>query len=142
MAEDICRRLRLSSHDTERVAELVRHHLRFKDFPKMRRSTQIRFLRMEGFEEHLELHRLDCLASHGMVDNYELARKMLEEIPPQEIKPPRLLNGHDLIRAGYRPGPKFKKILQTVEDAQLDGQIQTVEDALHLVRGIFPLVDI
>jgi len=141
MAEEICRRLRLSSRDTERVVELVRHHLRFKDFPQMRRSTQIRFLRMEGFEEHLELHRLDCLASHGMLDNYHLAKKMLEEIPPEEIKPPRLLSGHDLIRAGYAPGPEFKKILQAVEDAQLEGKIQTKEGALHLIRGNFPLTN-
>ncbi|HVB29347.1 MAG TPA: CCA tRNA nucleotidyltransferase [Terriglobia bacterium] len=141
MAEEICSRLRLPSRDTERVAELVRHHLRFKDFPQMRRSTQIRFLRMEGFEEHLELHRLDCLASHGMLDNYDLARKMLEEIPPEEIKPPRLLSGHDLIREGYPPGPEFKKILQAVEDAQLEGQIHTKEDALRLIRGNFPLTD-
>ncbi|MCL5005688.1 MAG: CCA tRNA nucleotidyltransferase [Acidobacteria bacterium] len=141
MAEEICTRFRLSSRDTERVAELVRHHLRFKDFPRMRRSTQIRFLRMQGFEEHLELHRLDCLASHGMLDNYYMARRMLEEMPPQEIKPPRLLTGHDLVRAGYRPGPEFKTILQAVEDAQLEGQIRTKEDALHLVRGNFPLVD-
>lgn len=141
MAEEICRHLRLSSRDTERVVELVRHHLRFKDFPQMRRSTQIRFLRMEGFEEHLELHRLDCLASHGMLDNYHLARKMLEEIPPEEIKPPRLLSGHDLIRAGYPPGPEFKKILQAVEDAQLEGKIQTKEGALHLIRGNFPLTN-
>jgi len=139
MAEDICLRLRFSSRDTERVAELVRHHLRFKDFPQMRRSNQIRFLRMEGFSEHLELHRLDCLASHGMLDNYRLAKKMLEEIPAQEIKPPRLLSGHDLIREGYPPGPEFKQILQAVEDAQLEGQIGTKEAALHLVRENFPL---
>ncbi len=141
MAEEICRRLRLPSRVTEQVAELVRHHLRFKDFPRMRRSTQIRFLRMEGFQEHLELHRLDCLASHGMLENYHQARQMLEELPVQEIKPPRLVSGHDLIREGYAPGPKFKEILQATEDAQLEGQIRTKEDALHLVRQNFPLTN-
>jgi poly(A) polymerase len=141
MAEEICHRLRLSSHDTARVAELVRHHLRFKDFPRMRRSTQIRFLRMEGFSEHLELHRLDCLASHGMLDNYDQAKKMLEEIPAEEIKPPRLLTGQDLIREGYTPGPRFKEMLQAAEDAQLERQIHTKEAALHLVRENFPLTD-
>ncbi len=141
MAEDICRRLRLSLRDTTRVVELVRHHLRFKDFPKMRRSTQLRFLRMEGFEEHLELHRLDCLASHGKLDNYRLAKKMLDEIPREQIKPPRLVSGHDLIRQGYNPGPQFKKILQAIEDAQLEGKIHTKEDALHLLREDFPSTD-
>ncbi|HET7213993.1 MAG TPA: CCA tRNA nucleotidyltransferase [Terriglobia bacterium] len=138
MAEEICKRLRLSGRDTERVVELVRHHLRFKDFPRMKRSTQIRFLRMDGFSEHLELHRLDCLASHRNLENYNLAREMLGQIPDQEIKPPRLLNGNDLIHYGYKPGPQFKQILQAVEDAQLEGEIRTREDALHLVRQRFP----
>jgi len=140
MAEEICKRLRLSSQDTERVVELVRHHLRFKDFPQMRRSTQLRFLRMDGFSEHLELHRLDCLASHRNLENYQLARQMLGKITEKEIRPARLLSGKDLIRDGYMPGPLFKQILQAVEDAQLEGEIHTREDALHLVRQRFPLL--
>ncbi len=139
MAEEICKKLRISVRDTERVVELVRHHLRFKDFPRMRRSTQIRFLRMEAFPEHLELHRLDCLASHGKLDNYDLARKMLDELPEQQIRPTRLVDGDDLIRDGYRPGPLFKQILQAVEDAQLEGDIRTQQDALQLVHERFPL---
>lgn len=138
MAEAICGRLRLSSRETERVVELVRHHLRFKDFPRMRRSTQLRFLRMEGFREHLELHRLDCLASHGELGNYELARRMLEETPAEEIKPKPLVRGDDLIAQGYTPGPLFKKILQAVEDAQLEGRIHSRDDALRMVAEQFP----
>ncbi len=139
MAEAICARLRLSARETERAVDLVRQHLRFKDFARMRRSTQLRFLRREGFQEHLELHRLDCLASHGDLANYELARRMLEETPKTEIKPPPLLRGDDLIAQGYTPGPLFKKILQTVEDAQLEGKLTTREDALRLVAEQFPL---
>ena len=139
MAEEICDRLRVSTRDKERAAELVRHHLRFKDFPRMKRSTQIRFLRMDGFSEHLELHRLDCLASHRKLDNYELARQMLGEIPEREIRPDRLLSGSDLIREGYRPGPLFKQILRTVEDAQLEGEVRTPQDAIQLVRQRFPV---
>jgi poly(A) polymerase len=139
MAEAICHRLRLSSHETERVVELVRHHLRFKDFPRMRRSTQLRFLRMEGFNEHLELHRLDCLASHGDLTNYEMAHRMLAETPAEQIKPAPLLRGDDLIAEGYKPGPVFKQILQTVEDAQLEGRIQSREQALQLVAEQFPI---
>jgi poly(A) polymerase len=137
MAEAICHRLRLSLRETERVVELVRHHLRFMDFPRMRRSTQIRFLRMEGFEEHLELHRLDCLSSHRNLENYELARRLLAETPPQEIKPAPLLRGDDLIALGYEPGPIFKQILRTVEDAQLEGRISSREEALALVARRF-----
>ena len=119
--------------------ELVRHHLRFKDFPRMKRSTQLRFLRMEGFEEHLELHRLDCLSSHRDLTNYELARKMLEETPEEEIKPAPLLRGDDLIAHGYAPGPAFKIILQAVEDAQLEGRIHNHAQALRLVEEQFPV---
>ncbi len=139
MAEEICNRLRLSSREIEQVVALVRHHLRFKDFPRMKRSTQIRFLRMDRFSEHLELHRLDCLASHGNLDNYEIASQTLAHIPAHEIKSPRLLNGNDLIHEGYTPGPIFKQILRAVEDAQLEGDIRTSQDALHLVRERFPL---
>ena len=138
MAESLCARLRLSARDTERVVALVKHHLRFKDFPGMRRSTQMRFLRMDGFEEHLELHRLDCLASHGNLTNYELARRLLEETPPSEVKPQPLLGGDDLIARGYTPGPQFKEILRAVEDAQLEGEIRDREDAWRLVEIKFP----
>ena len=123
MAEEICTRLRLSSRQTEHVVELVRHHLRFKDFPRMRRSTQLRFLRLPGFEEHLELHRLDCLASHGDLSTYEMAKRLLEETPAEEIRPAPLLRGDDLIAHGYSPGPMFKEILQAVENAQLERKV-------------------
>ncbi len=139
MAEEICARLKLPARDAERVVELVRHHLRFKDFPRMKRSTQMRFLRMEGFEEHLELHRLDCLSSHGNLENYEMARRLLEETPAAEIKPEPLVRGDDLIARGYTPGPAFKDILGAVEDAQLEGKVRTREDALRMVQEQFPL---
>lgn len=138
MAVEICNRMRLPSRDIERVAALVRNHLRFKDLPQMRRSTQMRFLRMDGFDEHLELHRLDCLASHGNLANYELALRLLSEIPEKEMKPEPLVRGGDLIAEGYVPGPRFKEILRAVEDAQLEGTISTQEDALRLVREKFP----
>jgi poly(A) polymerase len=140
MAEDICRRLRLPVRDTERVVELVRHHLRFKDFPQMRRSTRLRFVLMPVFEEHLVLHRLDCLASHGDLTNYELARKLLHETPAEEIKPAPLIRGDDLIALGYKPGPIFKTILQAVEDAQLEGRVRSHDEARRLVLEEFAQV--
>ncbi len=138
MAEEICARLRVSSKETERIVELVRHHLRFKDFPNMKRSTQLRFIRMEGFDEHLELHRLDCLSSHRDLSNYEMARKMLEETPREVIKPAPLLTGRDLIAAGYKPGPIFKTILRAVEDAQLEGRIHDPQEAMTFAHEAFP----
>jgi tRNA nucleotidyltransferase/poly(A) polymerase len=93
---------------------------------------------MEGFREHLELHRLDCLSSHRNLENFEMARRLLEETPPEKVKPAPLLTGDDLIAEGYKPGPNFKAILGAVEDAQLEGKIQSREEALRLVAENFP----
>jgi len=134
MAEKICRRLKLSSRETERVAELVAQHMRFKDFLQMKRSTQLTFLALDGFAEHLELHRLDCLASHGNLDVYEAARQMMLETPAEVVRPEPLLNGHDLIALGHQPGPRFKEVLDAVRDAQLEGQITSREEALALAQ--------
>ena len=137
IAEDICRRLRLSSHETERVLDLIAQHMRFKDFLNMRRATQLRFLALDGFEEHLELHRLDCLASHGDLTLYEAARRMREETPPEVIQPKPLVTGHDLIALGYKPGPAFKQMLDAVRDAQLEGRIGSAAEGMAMIRENF-----
>jgi poly(A) polymerase len=129
----ICDRYRIPSKDSERIVQLVRDHLKFKDLPRMRLSTLKRFLRQDNFEEHLELHRLDCLGSHRNLDNWNYAVAMLEHLGPEEIRPPRLLTGTDLIALGFTPGPYFKEILTSVEDAQLDGMIKSHQEARELV---------
>ena len=138
MAVQILGRLRFSNQEIRQVEALVANHLRFKDVKKMRDSTLKRFLRKEGFEEHLELHRLDCVMSHRLLGNYEFVARKLEELPREALKPPRLVTGHDLIAAGYEPGPAFARMLAAVEDAQLEGQVRTAEEAMSLVRGRFP----
>jgi tRNA nucleotidyltransferase/poly(A) polymerase len=138
VAEEICRRLRFSGDDTAQVAALVANHLRFKDAPAMRPSTLKRFVRLNRFEEHLELHRLDCLSSHRHLDNYELVRRFVAETPLEEVRPARLLTGDDLKEMGFTPGPLFREILGLVEDAQLDGRIHTREEAIALVNSGFP----
>jgi tRNA nucleotidyltransferase/poly(A) polymerase len=137
MAIGICRRLRFSNEDTDQIAALVANHLRFKDVPRMKPSTLKRFVRLNRFEEHLELHRLDCLASHGHLENYEFVRRFLAETPVEEVRPARLLTGDDLKALGFRPGPSFKEILEAVEEAQLDGRIHSREEARHLVESLF-----
>ena len=134
MAEAICRRLRFSNDDTEQIAALVANHLRFKDVGQMRLSTLKRFVRLNRFEEHLELHRLDCLSSHRNLEAYEFVRRFLAETPPEQVRPPRLLTGDDLIGMGFAPGPSFKEILDTVEEAQLNGKIHTHEEAVRYVE--------
>jgi poly(A) polymerase len=137
MAEDICRRLRFSGDDTEQISALVANHLKFKDVHQMKLSTLKRFVRLPRFEEHLELHRLDCLSSHRNLDAYEFVRKFIAETPPEQVRPPRLLTGEDLKILGYRPGPQFKEILEAVEEAQLNGRINNKDEALKLIRTDF-----
>jgi poly(A) polymerase len=139
MSEEICTRLKLSRKQTEKVVELVREHLRFKDVRQMRESKLKRFLRGEHFSDHLELHRLDCLASHGDLSNWEFCKQKLEEIGPEEMRPEKLITGNDLIQMGYIPGPLFSQILTAVEDAQLEGRVKDREAALELIQRQFPL---
>ena len=139
IARDILARLRFSNADVDQVIALIANHMRFSHVTEMRDSKLKRMLRMDRFEEHLELHRLDCSSSHGHLDNYQFAKAKFEESPPEVLRPPRLLSGDDLKEAGYRPGPAFSKMLEAVEDAQLDGKIHTKEEALELVRSTFGL---
>jgi len=134
MAREICNRLRMSNEEIERIVSLVAGHMKFPDMPRMRESTLKRFLRQPGFEEHLELHRLDCLASHGGLDLYEMARERLAAMKPEEMRPAPLVTGNDLIAAGYAPGPEFKRVLREVEDAQLEGAVASREEAMKFAR--------
>ena len=135
LAHGILVRLRFSREDVEQIEALVDNHMKFKDVHQMKDSTLKRFLRMPAFGEHLELHRLDCGASHGKLDNYFFVKNKLAELSEEHLKPARLLTGADLIAEGYEPGPLFTKILRAVEDAQLDGQIASTAEALEMVRG-------
>ena len=137
IAEEICRRLRFSNDDTAQIMALVANHMRFKDVPQMKTSTLKRFVRLDRFDEHLELHHLDCRASHGHLDNYDQIRRFLAETPPEQVRPPRLVTGDDLIALGYAPGPPFHAILEAVEEAQLSGKVTTREAALQLIRAEF-----
>jgi poly(A) polymerase len=134
IARRITERLRFSHEDRETVMALIRCHMLFMNVREMRVSRLKRFLRMPDFPLHLELHRLDCLGSHGLLDNYEFCQTKLEEIPLEELRPPRLITGHVLIDMGFEPGPLFARILHEVEDAQLNGLISSADDARRLVQ--------
>ncbi len=138
LAEEICRRLRFPNHETEQILLLIANHMRFADVQKMKESTLKRFFRLHAFDQHLALHRLDCLASHGSLDLYDFARHRFETLPQEQVRPTLLLTGKDLISAGYRPGPDFSKMLAFAEDAQLEGSIETREQALALVQKQWP----
>jgi poly(A) polymerase len=136
MAEAICHRLRMSNDDTAQILALVDNHMRFGDAMRMKESTLKRFMRLPQFDEHLALHRIDCLGSHGKLEIHDFLREKLANTPPEEIRPAPLINGHDLIRLGLAPGPAFADLLSTVEDAQLEGKLHTRDEALALVEQL------
>jgi poly(A) polymerase len=138
MAAEICRRLHFSNYETDQILALVANHMRFADVQRMKQSTLKKFLRLPAFEEHLELHRIDCLSSHGQLDSYDYSQEQLRSMPPEAIRPTPLITGQDLIEAGYEPGPRFKEVLTAVEDAQLEGRLTSREAAMEFVRREFP----
>ena len=136
IAEDVCRRLRLSSKETGRVGWLVRRHMYFMDARKMRESTLKRLFAEPGFDQLAELHRADALASWGNLDNYNYVLERRRAMPAEVAQPPRLVTGDDLAAMGYPPGPLFREVLDKVRDAQLDGVVTGREDALALARRL------
>ena len=137
MAEAICKRLRFSNEHTEQILALVDNHMKFGAVEEMRASTLKKFVRLPRFEEHLALHRLDCLSSHRNLDSYEFVQRFLEVTPPEQVRPERLLTGDDLQAMGFRPGPLFAQILRALEDMQLEGQVKTREEAEEYVLRNF-----
>jgi poly(A) polymerase len=136
IAEDIARRLRFSNEETAQIVALVENHMRFGDVEKMKASTLKRFFRLQAFQEHLLLHRMDCIASHGDLELYQYAKQRFEATPVEEVRPELLITGRDLIEAGLQPGPRFKELLEQAEDAQLEGRISTKEEGLALIRSL------
>ncbi len=134
MAAAICGRLRMSNEARERIRVLVADHMRIGNVHKMRPSTLMRLLREPHFPELLQLHRADCLASHGQLDLYEFCQEQMAKLKKEQLRPPRLISGGDLIALGLQPGPRFKEILAAVEDAQLEGRIDSREEALDFVQ--------
>lgn len=135
IADGICRRLRFSNEDRERIVWLVAQHMRVACIPEMRESKRKRFVREDAFDELLTLSRLDCLASHGDQSIIAWIEEYRKGLTPEEVRPEPLLRGNDLIEMGYAPGPLFTRILSAVEDAQLEGILVTIEDARQYVRA-------
>ncbi len=138
IAERICARLRFSNHDTEQVLALVENHMRFGHVSRMKESTLKRFMRLPRFDEHMALHRADSLSSHRHLSTYEFLQQKLAEIPPEQFRPTPLVTGDDLIAAGYAPGPRFREILDAVEDAQLEGRLASRTEAMKFIENNFP----
>jgi poly(A) polymerase len=137
IGKKILQGLRFSNDDTERIVSLVEQHMKFKDVARMRPATLKRFVRLPRFDEHLALHRLDCLSSHGNLEAYEFVTDFVRSTPPEVVQPKRLITGEDVIGLGFRPGPIIGKILAAVEDAQLNGELGSREEAISFVDSRF-----
>jgi len=135
IADKIMQRLKFSRAQREAVLHLIGQHMNFMNVQKMRPARLKRFLRMQDFDLHLELHRLDCLASHGMLDNYEFCHNQLENLTAEELHPPRLLSGDDLIALGFTPGKIIGEILRVLEDEQMEGRINSQDEAKIFVEN-------
>jgi poly(A) polymerase len=139
MTEKLMERLRFSRHEIDRVSEAVRQHMVFKDVQNMRTAKLKRFMAREGFDEELELHRVDCQSSHGALDNYDFLKTKAEEFANEPLIPPPLLTGHDLMALGWKPGPHFGPILESIQTAQLEGTLTTKEEALAWLKTNHPI---
>ncbi|HZP05831.1 MAG TPA: CCA tRNA nucleotidyltransferase [Terracidiphilus sp.] len=137
MATEICRRFRFSNDETRQIVALVQNHMRFADVERMKTSTLKRFFRLEKFDEHLALHRMDAMASNRDLHYWKFARERWQSMPEETVRPQPLITGRELIALGYEPGAQFREMLQAAEDAQLEGTVQTSEQALALVRERF-----
>ncbi len=136
MTEEIMRRLRFSSADTETVSYCVRNHMRFIDVQRMRPSTLRKLVGAPTFPIELELHRLDCRASHGDISNYEFLVEFQEKIAAEPVLPPPWLAGRDIIALGVEEGPEIGRLLQKAYDAQLDSKFENRTVLLQWIQGL------
>ena len=135
MAENILRRLRFSNDEIEKIVLCVREHMRFQFVKEMRPAKLKRILARATFPDELELHRIDCAASHRNLENYEFLKAKAAEMPPEVVKPTPLLTGHDLLALGLKPGPMVGQILREIEEKQLEEQLRSRADALEFAKS-------
>lgn len=135
LTEALMRRLRFSNDTITDTVEMVQNHMVFKDVKNMRVARLKRFMARPTFADEMELHRVDCLGSHGLLDNYDFLKTRAEDFANEPLIPPPLVTGHDLISLGWKPGPKFKEVLEAVQTRQLEGTLTTREDALDWMKS-------
>ena len=136
MASEVCLRLKTSNEERERVEWLVEKHQILADVRQMRTSKLKTLLAHPGIQELLALHRADALASGRADDHVVYCEQLLREWSAADLNPPPLLTGHDLQRAGLEPGPLFKRLLDAVREAQLEGTVKTPHEARELVERL------
>lgn len=135
LTEKIMRRLRFSGDEIAATCEMVQNHMVFKDVKNMRVARLKRFMARPTFEDEMELHRVDCLGSHGLLDNHSFLRERGEEFANEPLIPEPLVTGHDLIGLGWKPGPRFREVLDAVQTRQLEGLLASRGEALAWIQS-------
>jgi poly(A) polymerase len=126
--------LRMSGSETQHLLSLVQNLPKFRELPTSPVHIIKRFVRMPRFEDHLELARICAVASDRDLDDYNFAAMKLRDWSPDDLAPPPLVSGDDLIGMGFSPGPLFKEILNRVENEQLEGRLSSTQQAKDFVR--------
>ena len=134
MAARVLERLRFGRKESEEIVCAVRYHMQFKDAPAMRKATLRRLLLRPTFPLELELHRLDCLGSHGGLEVYDFLRKQAAELERQPQLRPPLLKGGDLLALGLKPGPAVGALLAEIREKQLADDLKTPAQARKWAR--------
>jgi poly(A) polymerase len=137
IAQGIMERLKFSTDFTTRVKDLVGNHMKFLCVKDMKTSTLKRFMTIPYFEEHMALHRVDCLSSHGSLENLDFLKEKFNSFKPEEIRPSRIISGKDLTEFGLIPGPVYKTILEDVKEKQLEGTLIDRDAALEYVKKTY-----
>jgi poly(A) polymerase len=137
MTEEILRRLKFPNDVIEPTVEAVANHMAFKDVQQMRVSKIKRFMARPTFEDEMELHRVDCMSSNGLTDNYEFLRAKQQEFAsePVPLIPKPLITGHDVMRLGVPAGKRVGELLTAVQNLQLEGALLSSEEAIDWVKA-------
>ena len=129
-AEAILERLRFPRKQIDEITFTVRHHMQFKDVPRMRKATLRRLLLRPTFALEREHHRIDCLASHGRLDNLEILDVEQTTLNEKPALIPPLVTGHDLLALGIPGNSAMGELLEDIRERQLAEEFTTREEAL------------
>ena len=135
IAERILFQLKFSKKEIKNISSAVRNHMKFAHVDKMKKAKLKRFMAEDNFSLQLELHRIDCISSHSIMNNYIFLLDELITLKNTPSLPPPLLNGKDIINLGISPGPFIGSLLKKVQDAQLEGIINSKNEAIEMVQS-------
>ena len=134
-AATIVERLKFSRAQMHHILALIGNLPQFFRVGQMSVAEMKRFFRLNRFEDHLELARIHLMAAGKDLSDVNYVLSRLAAWTDKDIYPEPLITGDDLIAIGFSPGPVFKEILTTVEDAQLEGRLRNRSEALDFVKG-------